>query len=129
MWELEEELELAEVSFRDFVGLEQVKDVVRAFRSKTAPTLVMFGCVSCSVEIEIEQNRGIRFCSNWESGEHMNMFLVSDIVTKVLQILELSTEKPEILISSQSAEDGLKALEAIRTVVGKEGNPHGDEVE
>ena len=89
----------------------------------------MLGCLSCSVEIDAEHKRGIRFRSNWESGEYMNAFLASDIVTKVLQVLELSTEKPEILINSQTAEDGLKALEAIREVVGMENNPRGDEVE
>ena len=108
---------MAEVSFRVFVGNKQVDDVVRAFKSKTAITRTRLGCLSCTVEVDAENPGGIRFSSTWETEGHMKVFLVSDIVTKILQIIELSEEEPEIHINSHVAQDGLKTLTAIRSGV------------
>jgi hypothetical protein len=69
----------------------------------------------------MERTGGIGFHSTWESDLHMKMFLVSDIVTKILQVVELSDEKPEIIIAPLVDQDGLKTLRNIRIAAGAGG--------
>ena len=103
------------ISFRIISHPDQVNDLIRAFQSQVGPTRAMLGCLACSVEQDSNNPGAIRFSSEWDSEERMKSYLLSDIVTRILQILEMSLQEPEILINAGDARNGLKRLAAIRT--------------
>jgi quinol monooxygenase YgiN len=105
---------MATASFRIRVDNRDVDEVLHALTVVVNSTRGRTGCLDCHLEKDIEHRGGLRFHSRWDNQDGMRAFIASDHVTQLLQIIELSAEKPEILICCGHESAGLHTLNEIR---------------
>ena len=109
---------MAEVSFRISVIPTRVDELVRAFRAQIGPTRCQSGCLDCSVKRDEKHHGYIRFITTWKTKNHLRAFVNSEIMDRVLQLLELSTEIPDIVVRHEEETGGFASLEALREIHG-----------
>ncbi|MEJ2205866.1 MAG: S8 family serine peptidase [Gemmatimonadota bacterium] len=105
---------MATASFRLTVDGKHEADVLHALVIDLHSTRTLPGCVSCHVERDVDVRGSLRFHSRWDSEDHLRSFLRSDILTRVLQLLELGLEAPEVLICWGHEDAGLRSLREVR---------------
>jgi quinol monooxygenase YgiN len=90
-------------------------EVLEAFRAQLGSTRGQPGCLGCAVARDPERLDWIHFHSSWFDEACLRAYFASEVVTSLLQLLELSPEEPEILIRHGSASfDGMATLRAAR---------------
>jgi quinol monooxygenase YgiN len=106
---------MVEVSFWVCFDVKLREEMLGAFRGQLGRTRTRPGSLGCAVTLEPERPKWIHFHSSWVDEEHLQAFLASSIVTRVLQLLELSAEEPEILVRTETGfVDGLNSLQTAR---------------
>ena len=72
------------------------------------------GCLECSFFAETEPDEAILIVERWRSEEDLRRHLQSDTYRKILELVELSTEPPEIRFYRVVEAFGLELVEQIR---------------
>jgi quinol monooxygenase YgiN len=108
---------MATASFRFTVDQDRETGVRQALAVALRAARGCPGCVDCWIERDTEAHGGLRFHSRWDDESDLRAFLASDVTTRLLQLLELSLEQPEILICWGDLEIGLRSLEEIRGAI------------
>lgn len=105
---------MATASFRIRVDPQSEHEVNRALLALLRSARNLHGCVRGHVERDVECPGGLRFHCAWKDEECLLTFLMSGIVTELLQILELSLETPETLICWEPDGAGFRHLNTVR---------------
>lgn len=77
-------------------------------------TRVEPGCISCNLYQCIEDEYVMMIEELWQSNEDFERHLRSDDYLKVLLVVEMAIEKPEIRFSSISCSTGVETIEKAR---------------
>jgi quinol monooxygenase YgiN len=72
------------------------------------------GCISCRVYQDVEEEQVIIFEELWEDEESLERHLRSDEYRKLLLVVEMATEYPEIRFNTISHSAGIETIERAR---------------
>lgn len=105
---------MATASFRLTVDGDREAGVLQALSTALLSARECPGCLSCRIERDPAAGTGLRFHSRWDGECALRAFLASDVMTRLLQLLELSAEEPEVLICWGDTDAGLRSLREVR---------------
>jgi quinol monooxygenase YgiN len=89
----------------------------RILMSVVERTRVEPGCISCNLYQCIEDNHVMMIEELWQSNEDLERHLRSDDYLKVLLVVEMALEKPEIRFNSISCSTGVETIEKARGIL------------
>ena len=72
------------------------------------------GCIACRVYQDVEVESGILLEQLWERKEDLERHLRSEAFRKVLLVVEMSLEPPEIRFDEISTSTGMETIEKAR---------------
>jgi quinol monooxygenase YgiN len=72
------------------------------------------GCIFCRIYQDVEVDPALMLEQRWESGEDLERHLRSEEFRKVLLIVEMSLEPPEIRFDTISHSTGVETIEKAR---------------
>ena len=101
-------------TLRMVVPPEKQADALRTLRMVMGPTRAQLRCISCQLYQNVEDARLVSFVQEWESQEALNDHIRSDDYRKVLAVMELASEKPEIRFITASHTAGMELIERLR---------------
>jgi len=81
------------------------------------------GCISCRVYQGMEDQHVIMLEEFWKSFEDLERHLRSEEYRKVLLVVEMALETPEIRFDHISSSTGVETIEKARTLGGGKGRP------
>jgi hypothetical protein len=85
-----------------------------AMRQVTGPLEAQPGCTICRVLADVRSEGLLSLQVCWDTEEHLERLIRSDLFWKVLALMEISSRKPEIRFHTVSRTDGLETIEKIR---------------
>ncbi len=83
--------------------------------SMLEPTRVEHGCVSCRFYRDAQRPNVFTLVEEWLTPDDLQRHLRSDQYRKLLALIDLSTEKPEIKFSAITKTSGIEYLVAARS--------------
>jgi len=108
----------------DMVTAEHNRDgIIRTFRQFIGPTGARPGCLGCRLLQDISGEDRLLYIEAWEEESDLIRRIRSAQFIKVLAVMELSSEEPELNIQTISKTRG---LEAIRSLRQKQEAPRGE---
>ena len=96
------------------IPLEKQSEALEIIGSMIEQTQFEPGCVSCRIYRGVEDARTIMFEELWLSEEDLKRHLQSDKYHKVLLVVEMAVEPPEIRFDSIAHSSGLETIEQAR---------------
>ena len=101
-------------TLRMSVPPETRDEVLRTLRMVMGPTRAQLNCISCRIYQDVEDENLLSFIQEWESQEVLDEYIRSDDYRKILAVMELASEPPEIRFISTLRTEGLELIEQIR---------------
>ncbi len=74
------------------------------------------GCISCRVYEDVEVKQIVMLEQLWKTGEALERHLRSEEFSKVVLVMEMSLQSPEIRFSEISRSSGMEIIEKARNV-------------
>lgn len=105
-------------SLRVVPAAEKRKEVLRILRSLLGPTRVEPGCVSCRFYQDAEDEDALCYVEEWETEQDLQRHVQSDDYRKVLALMDLSGQPPEVRFYMVSKTFGIEYLTRTRSLVG-----------
>jgi len=102
-------------TIRMLIPLEKQSEALEILGSMTEQTQFEPGCLSCRLYRSVEDARAIMFEELWLSEEDVQRHLRSDKYYKVLLVVEMATEPPEIRFDTIALSMGVERIEQART--------------
>lgn len=90
-------------------------ETLKIMRSLLGPVRVKRGCINSWVYEDKEEENFLVLMEEWDSEENLNHHISSKEYRKVLALMDMSTEAPEIKFSTVSHTSGLEAVHKILT--------------
>lgn len=91
----------------------------RILRSLLEPTRVRGGCLTCRVYQDIEDPEVLALVQEWASRDDLVRSLRSEDSRKLLAVMELAGQQPEIWFDTISIREGLEHLAAVLGAAAK----------
>lgn len=88
-------------------------EILKTMRSIQGPTLFKPGCLSCCLYEDIDNKNSITLIEKWASQNHLNDHISSEEYRKLLALMEMSIEQPEISFYNVSSVGGPEVLASI----------------
>jgi len=101
------------VTLRMTVRPEKRNDVLEAMRGMLEPTRVERGCLSYCLYKEVENRDALILVEEWETQEDLESHLRTDNQRRLLELMELSNEQPELRFNTVSHTAGMDLLETV----------------
>ena len=101
-------------TLRMSVPPEKKDDILRTLRIVTGPTRAQLSCISCIIYQDVEDENVVSFVQEWESWEALDEYIRSDIYRKILAVMELANQPPEIKFITAVKTEGLELIEEVR---------------
>ena len=101
-------------NLRMSVPREKKDDILRTLRMVTGPTRAHLNCISCRLYQDVDDENLISFVQEWDSREALETHIRSNDYRKILAVMELTSEPPEIKFVETLKTDGLELIEEIR---------------
>ncbi len=93
---------------------EKVSNAVAVINSIAGPTCVEPGCNQFTLYSNINDDENLMLMVVWESQEVLEGFIKSDDFRKIVEIMELASQAPEISFYTISDISGFELVEALR---------------
>ena len=93
---------------------EKREDVLQILRMMMEPTRVQPGCMSLHSYQDIENETRLCLIEEWKSRSDLERHIRSDGYRKLIELMEMSADNPELLFHSISKTEGLEVVSAIR---------------
>ena len=100
---------------RMLIPLEKQSEALEIIGSMIEQTQFEPGCVSCRLYRGVEDARAIMFEELWLSEEDVQRHLRSDKYYKVLLVVDMATEPPELRFDTIALSMGVERIEQART--------------
>jgi quinol monooxygenase YgiN len=101
-------------TLRMSVPPEKQADTLRTLRTVMGPTRAQLRCISCRLYQDVEDANLVTFVQVWESQEDLNEHIRSDDYRKVLAVMELAGEQPEIKFIRVAHTAGMELIKRLR---------------
>jgi len=99
---------------RMLIPLEKQSEALEILGSMIEQTQCEPGCISCRLYRGVEDARAIMFEELWLSEEDVKRHLQSDKYHKVLLVVEMAAESPEIRFDTIAHSTGVESIELAR---------------
>jgi quinol monooxygenase YgiN len=93
---------------------EKRDEILKTFRSIVGPTRIKPGCISSRIFVDLEDANALSMVEEWETEADLNRHVSSREYTKLLALLDMSSEPPEISFKKVLSSSGLDAVKAAR---------------
>jgi len=93
---------------------EKQKAALELLDSLIGPMHVIPGCISYRMYQDLENENRLVIEQKWESEAILHRFIRSNAYLKILELIELSSQPPEILFNTISNIGGIEVVEALR---------------
>jgi quinol monooxygenase YgiN len=99
-----------------FASKKQQEEALKILRLLTGPTQVQPGCLTCEVFQQEPTQQPLRLCllEKWETQERLERHIRSEQFRKVLAVMDLANEPPEIEFNTVSQTQGMELIQALR---------------
>jgi quinol monooxygenase YgiN len=104
-------------TIRMLIPLEKQSEALEILGSMTEQTLFEAGCVSCRLYRGADDVHAIMLDELWMSGEDLQCHLRSDNYRKVLLVVEMAAEPPEIRFDIIAQSSGVETIEQARNPI------------
>jgi quinol monooxygenase YgiN len=101
-------------TIRMLIPLEMQSDALEILESTIEQTQFETGCISCRIYRGVEDERTIMFEELWMTDEDMQHHLRSEKYRKILLVVEMAEESPEIRFDSIAQSSGVETIEQAR---------------
>ena len=98
-------------------------EVLKILRTLTEQNRIQPGCLSSHIYRDTEEGNTFSVEETWRSKEDLECHLRSAEYSKLLQVMEMGIEHPEIRFSTLSTWGGIETIEKARGPIGKEERP------
>jgi quinol monooxygenase YgiN len=96
---------------------ENLKEVVDILLSVKGPVMAESGCLGCCLYEERGEEQGILFIEQWRSMKEVQRHLNSSSYSKILEVMELSSQPPEVSFYEIGETWGLELVERMRSSI------------
>jgi len=117
------ETPMVHATFRMLIPPKRRGEVLDILSSVTERSRFEPGCISSRVYQGVEAEPVLMLDQLWESGEDLECHLRSEEFRKVLLMVEMSLEPPEIRFEEISRATGVETIEKARSSPGGEEKP------
>ena len=100
---------------RVLIPLEKQSEALEILRSTIEETLFDPGCISCWLYRGVEDVCAIMFEELWVNDEDVERHLRSEKYHKILLVVEMAAEPPEIRFDTITHSSGVETIEQART--------------
>lgn len=90
------------------------ENVLQTIRAMLEPTRVQPGCISFRSYQDIENENRLCLVEEWRLRSDLDCHIRSDDYRKLLELMEMSEERPELLFRTISRTEGLEVVRSIR---------------
>jgi len=101
-------------SFRVKLAPRRRADVFQTLRSVQGPSSARPGCVACHVLRDAQDENVLLYVEEWGSREQLERHIRSDQYRRLLEVMELSSEPPEIRFDTICRREGIELVAAVR---------------
>ncbi len=101
-------------SVKIFFAPEQEHEIVKILRSLASRTRVQSGCMSCSIYRDADSDHTIVYEDEWSSIFEMQSYLRSGEYGKLLLVIEMALQPPEIRFDTVTHTAGMEIIEKAR---------------
>jgi quinol monooxygenase YgiN len=98
-------------------------EALRILRSTVEGNRILPGCLSSRIYEDLQEDNVIMVEDFWRSEEELDQHLRSEEYRKVLFIMEMALQQPEVRFSSVSNATGIETIEKARTKPGRGKRP------
>jgi quinol monooxygenase YgiN len=105
-------------SIRMMVSPQKRGEVLRILRSITERNKALPGCLNSRLYEDLQEDNVVLFEEMWSSEEEMEEHLRTDEYRKVLMVLEMALQRPEVRFMRVSSSSGIDAIEKARSSRG-----------
>jgi quinol monooxygenase YgiN len=99
---------------RIIVFPEKQKAALELLHSLIGPMHVMPGCIRYRIYQDLENENRLVMEQKWESEGALHRFIRSNTYLKILELIELSSQPPEIIFNTISNIGGIELVESLR---------------
>jgi len=99
---------------RMLIPLEKQNEAIEILGSMIEETQFEPGCVSCRLYRGVEDTRVIMFEELWTSDQDVQRHLQSDKYHRILLVIEMAEEPPEIRFDTIAHSTGVESIEKAR---------------
>jgi quinol monooxygenase YgiN len=107
-------IEMITVTLQIMATPQRRVEIMRTLRSISGPTQAEPGCACCHSYQDIEDNNAFFTVQEWKTQMDLNRYIRSDQFRKILALMEISSEPPEIKINTISHTAGFETIKAAR---------------
>ena len=84
---------------------------------------VQRGCLSCQIYKDAEEDTVFMFEETWRSEEDLKSHLRSNEYSKLLLVMEMALQNPEIRFNTVTRQSGIETIEKVRSSAGNTETP------
>jgi len=92
-------------------------EAIRIVRSLLGPTSAASGCVSCGHYIDAQNENRLCYVEEWQTEEDLKRHIRSDDYRKLLALIDLATEPPDLKFHMVSDTLGMEYLIRVRNLM------------
>jgi quinol monooxygenase YgiN len=104
------------------IPLEKQDEALEILGSMTEQIQFEPGCISCRLYQGVDEERAIMIEELWMSDADLQRHLRSDTYCRVLLVVEMAAEPPEIRFDTISNSSGVETIEKARSQSRKKGD-------
>lgn len=104
-------------SLRLVVPEKRKAEVLKTLRSLLGPTSAQAGCAGCWIYRDALDDAIYLYVEEWGSREQLERHIRSDLYRRLLALMEIAVEEPEVRYDTISERQGFELAEAIRSPV------------
>ena len=101
-------------TFRIVVYPERLDDVLRTVRPLIGRMRDQPGCMGLKIYQDVDNPNAVTLVEEWSSETDLKRHIASDDFKKILAVLDLSREPPEVRFDTPSGTAGMEYVEAVR---------------
>ena len=101
-------------TIRMTIPLEKQREVSRILTSIAEQTRLEPGCLFCRVYRDLHEEEFLMFEEAWDNDEDMDRHLRSHLYRKLLLVLDMASEKPDIDFRTVLHTGGIEVIEKAR---------------
>ncbi len=94
-------------------------EALKILKSAAVQCGVTPSCLSCHIYADVQEENVLMFEQGWRSQEDLERHLRSDEYYRVLLVMEMALEQPEIRFDTISGSTGIETVEKARNPTGR----------
>jgi quinol monooxygenase YgiN len=111
---INKEMKMVRSTIRMLIPLEKQSEALEILGSTIEQTQFEPGCINCRIYRGVEDVRAVMLEELWTSGEDVQRHLRSEKYRKILLVVEMAEESPEIRFDTIAESSGVETIEKAR---------------